>query len=260
VALAAIVGLVGCGAPAQHQKLNGVWMNGLTFVRFDFDKGEYIGAGPFVQWQQDLKLVEEKDGVVYFTTDSKKFTATFKEDGSVILQKEGDYDPFPLTRVKEDGQVATGQLIEERLKTPLDPPAQAHQTPAPKPTTTPGEVGERVVADDVALTIVKTEMKDKLSEYEEAPEGSTYLVAEVVIENGSNEAISYNPTYFKIKDADGFEYNGSGGGSDTPLHSGELPQGEKVRGTVTFKIRQGAEGLVVNYDDYNAQPIRVVLN
>lgn len=99
----------------------------------------------------------------------------------------------------------------------------------------------------IALTVVKTEKKDELSQFQKAKAGNTYIVAEVLIENVSVDKAPYNPLYFKVKDGDGFEYNPEIVGGDQALKSGELPKGDKARGNVAFEVKKDAKGLVLSY-------------
>ncbi len=79
--------------------------------------------------------------------------------------------------------------------------------------------------------------------------GYTYLDIEVEIANtGRSDPSPYNPLYFKVRDSQGYEYGASFASVDPSLTSGELAQGEKVRGHVTFEIPKEAMGLLVMYE------------
>lgn len=80
-----------------------------------------------------------------------------------------------------------------------------------------------------------------------AKPGRTYVVIDVQIESPGRDKSPYNPLYFKVRDGDGYEYTGSLIGADNGLKSGELAQGERVRGTVSFDVPSEAKGLVVSY-------------
>jgi len=64
----------------------------------------------------------------------------------------------------------------------------------------------------------------------------------------SADTIAYNPLYFSVKDADGFESQAVlGAESDQPLASGELVKGDKARGSVAFEVKSAAKGLILSY-------------
>lgn len=109
-----------------------------------------------------------------------------------------------------------------------------------------GKVGERVEQGGIVLTVTKVEKTDKLSDFQKAKDGSTFVVAEVLIENAGQDNAPYNPLYFKVKDSEGFEANASLG-VNSALASGELAKGEKARGMVAFEVKQAAKGLVLEY-------------
>jgi hypothetical protein len=90
------------------------------------------------------------------------------------------------------------------------------------------------------------------------------LVIDVSIENsGRTDETPYNPLYFSIKDADGYEYNTAFLAPDPSLKSGALPKGERVRGFVAFEIRSASVGLILTYEPLvilgGYEPIRIDL-
>lgn len=136
------------------------------------------------------------------------------------------------------------------------PTAVAAPTSAPEPTAVPaatvGKVGDRVELNGTALTVVKVSKADKIGTFQKAKAGNVFVLAEVVIENVDQDEIPYNPFYFKVKDADGFEYNAGISIADQSLKSGKLAKGDKARGIVLFEVKEGAAGLVMEY-----KPIRI---
>ncbi len=142
-------------------------------------------------------------------------------------------------------------------------PAAPEATAAPeKAPATIGKVGDRVEANGMALTVMKVSKVDKISDFQKAKAGNTFVVAEVVIENVSAEKAPYNPLYFKVKDADGFEYNAGISSGEQALQSGNLAKGEKVRGNVAFEVKKETKGLVLEYKPIvfgNVEPIKVAL-
>lgn len=151
--------------------------------------------------------------------------------------------------------------------------AQAATTPTPvaakpEPTavsTAPvAKIGDRVESGGIALTVNGVTRTDSLSQFQKAKPGRVYVVADVTIESITREKAPYNPLYFKVKDADGYEYTASVGSGDQALKSGELNPGEKARGTVAFDVPATATGLVLSYQPLvilgGYQTIRVALD
>ena len=120
-------------------------------------------------------------------------------------------------------------------------------TSAPVVAAGPGAIGDRIEANGAALTVIKAERKDALSDFQKAKAGNVFVVVEVLIENAGTAKAPYNPFYFTIKDGDGFESNAALGTDDQALKSGELGAGEKARGVVAFEVKRDAKGLVLQY-------------
>jgi hypothetical protein len=118
-------------------------------------------------------------------------------------------------------------------------------TSPPKPATI-AKVGERVESAGIALTVNGVRRADAINQFVKAKPGRTYLIVDVVLETTGREKAPYNPFYFKLKDSEGFEYT-AGIGPDNSLKSGELAQGEKVRGAVAFDVPREAKALVLSY-------------
>jgi hypothetical protein len=108
-------------------------------------------------------------------------------------------------------------------------------------------VGQRIESAGIALTVNSVEKKGELNQFMKAKPERTYLIADVTLENATRERAPYNPLYFKVKDAEGYEYSGSAIGDDKALKSGELASGERARGTVAFDVPSSAKGLVLSY-------------
>jgi hypothetical protein len=127
----------------------------------------------------------------------------------------------------------------------------------------PAKVGDRVESAGVALAVNGVQQTDTLSQFQKAKPGRVYVVADVTLET-TREKAPYNPLYFKVRDADGYEYTASPIGGDQSLKSGELNPGDKVRGTVSFDVPADAKGLVLSYQPIvmlgGYQPIRIAFD
>jgi len=143
-------------------------------------------------------------------------------------------------------------------------------TKAPAPTPTPkqpdyGTVGQKMTSAGIGLSVLSAKRTSESgNQFIKPKQGNEYIVIEVVVENEGREKTPYNLMYFKAKDSDGFEYNTALVPVDNLLKSGELAQGEKVRGTVWFEVPTTAKGLIVTYQPMvilgGYQPIKFKLD
>ena len=143
----------------------------------------------------------------------------------------------------------------EPIKIDLSQSGTAGQAPdatappaAPSDTSGGSQVGERRESAGIALTVTEVSKTNAVNDFMKPKEGNTYLVIAVTLENSTRDKTPYNPLYFKVKDADGFEYSASFIAPDPELKSGDLAQGEKVRGNVAFEVPKTAKGFVVSYE------------
>lgn len=124
-------------------------------------------------------------------------------------------------------------------------------TSAPEATAAPavtvGQVGDRVESNGIAVTVNSVTAVDNVDDIFKPDEGNIFLVADVTVESVDKDAAAYNPLYFKVKDADGFEYSYTFTAPDPTLKSGELSPGDKARGNVAFEVPADAKGLVLSY-------------
>jgi hypothetical protein len=177
------------------------------------------------------------------------------------LSGGGDQPAAPVATDTPPPAVAAQPAPTATLAPPADTPIPPTATPQP-PTPTPAiaQVGQRVEAGGIALTINSADTMASF-DFMTAVEGKTYLVLDALIENVGRDTAPYNPLYFSLKDADGFQYNSSLLAPDPSLKSGDLPQGDRVRGNIAFEIPVGAAGLVLTYEPLvilgGYQPLRV---
>lgn len=170
--------------------------------------------------------------------------------------------PTPTTGIASGVKTETPRPTS--IPGPTETPAPT-EPPPPTPRTT-GIVGERFELAGLALTVLSVERKDQIGQYSKAKDGSTYVIAEVVIENTGYDSTPYNLLYFEVKDSDGFEYNAAVVlGTDTPMiQSGDLTLGDKARGIVVFEVKKEATGLVLKYEPLviggEYEPIKVALD
>ncbi len=174
----------------------------------------------------------------------------------------------PTAAQAEATATAEPAIIETDTPAPTDTPVPTDtpiptDTPVPTPTSSLGSVGERREAGGIALTVMEVSRMGSINDFTQAAAGNEFVVLDVLLETTDRDEAPYNPFYFKLKDADGFEYASSFVAPDPSLKSGNLARGDKVRGNVAFEVKEGASGLVVSYEPVvilgGYEPIRVAL-
>jgi hypothetical protein len=97
-------------------------------------------------------------------------------------------------------------------------------------------VGESGTVNGVKMTLTNVEYKTRMSEYEQASDGKTYVIANVQLENTSNETKPYNVFDFRIQTAGGQVLDGAFASVPTPLSSGDMVTGGKAQGQIVFEV------------------------
>ena len=97
-------------------------------------------------------------------------------------------------------------------------------------------IGESGTVDGVKLTVSKVEYKSSLSEFETSKDGQTFVVADVTLENTSNETKPYNVFDFRIQTTGGQVLDGAFASVPKPLSSGDMVTGGKAQGQVVFEV------------------------
>lgn len=189
------------------------------------------------------------------------FTLTLTLDGQVV-EVPAAADIGLVVQIRPAGHLSPTVVIGAAappVVTLSTPPAAA---PPPAASQAAG-LGIRQESGGVAITVVGLRTERSIENFFTADPGKVYVVVDVVIENTARDEAPYNPLYFQLKDADGFEYHASFMAPAPSLKSGKLAKGERVRGNVAFETPQNVAGLVLSFQplvlfgDY--QPIRVAL-
>lgn len=76
-------------AQELFKSLNGTWAGDLGTVQFDVENGLYSGIAMGEEFEKKLTFVKEMGNSVVFLSGENKITATIREDGSVLMAKEG---------------------------------------------------------------------------------------------------------------------------------------------------------------------------
>lgn len=98
--------------------------------------------------------------------------------------------------------------------------------------------GETATIGGVKMTVSNVEYKTHLSDFETADSGKTYVVADVALENTSNETQPYNIFNFRIQTAGGQVLDGVITTIQT-LGSGDMVAGGKASGKIVFEVPVG---------------------
>ncbi len=167
-------------------------------------------------------------------------------------------------RLSYSPQITPGYSVN--LWVDLSQPAVQAEVPETGPVTTteplPG-AGKRVETGGIALTIDQVKAAQNI-ETTKAGTGNVLVEIQATIENVSRTLTPYNPEYFKVKDAEGYEYPAVVIPADTLLQAGSLKEKQKITGQVVFEAPARASQLVVEYqpqvlgEDYPM--IRVAIN
>lgn len=96
--------------------------------------------------------------------------------------------------------------------------------------------GETATIDGVKMTVVSTERTTKAGEFFEADEGKTYVIANVNLENTSNETKQFSSIDFRIQTAGGQVLNTAYISVEPQLESGDLVKGGKASGKIAFEV------------------------
>lgn len=127
----------------------------------------------------------------------------------------------------------------------LAPPPDGHTAdnaaiaiPAPAIDT---PLGQEAQDFGVGLTAVTLEDPATPGMFYDAEPGTRLVAVEIIVSNAGAEAVSVNPLYTSLVDADGFVYEAELAGRDGQIDTMELAPGERVRGWVAFTIPEGAQ-------------------
>lgn len=96
-------------------------------------------------------------------------------------------------------------------------------------------VGQTIAIDGMSLTVNSIDKKAQLSEFEKAGEGKTYVIANVSMQNSSDQAQRFSDFDFRIQTAGGQVLDSTFGAPEPELGSGDLVQGGKASGNIVFE-------------------------
>ncbi|MED0680650.1 DUF4352 domain-containing protein [Aneurinibacillus thermoaerophilus] len=130
---------------------------------------------------------------------------------------------------------------------PASAPTEAQKTEAPAPAKT-YKVGEVVPVEKFTYTVNKVSNQKKIgNDFMNKTTEGTFLVINVSIKNGDKEARMMDTSLFKIKDANGTEYDPFAEGdmyvNKDPLFLSNVNPGLTKKANIVFELPTDAKGL-----------------
>lgn len=141
-------------------------------------------------------------------------------------------------------------------------PTEAAVSTAPEPSGAYG-IGDRIkLEEEEYFGVAEVDLDVPGTDVIKPAAGSKWVAALVEIEGINPDGATYNPFFFKVRDAEGFEYNFSAFGKEPQLQSSnELKPGQKVKGWVTFEVPDSDGKLTLVYlPGFLGEPVEVALN
>ena len=108
---------------------------------------------------------------------------------------------------------------------------------------TDGEIGQAAAP---AWTFVVLAVQDpyggEVQQPPTPPAGTRYVAAEIVVDNGSDQPLNFNPVEVRLRDAAGIEYRGGTAiGTEPLIGARNLNGGERSRGWLWFTVAEDAD-------------------
>jgi hypothetical protein len=127
-----------------------------------------------------------------------------------------------------------------------------------------GKVGDTIALNGFTLTVNDVQKSENFSGdiIDQAKSGNTFIAVDLTIGSQKNSGVSANALYATLKDGQGFSYNTGIFGDKQPSLKGtnDIPNGDKVRGWVTFEVPKTASGFTLEYGQlFESEKIRVSL-
>lgn len=123
------------------------------------------------------------------------------------------------------------------------------------------KVGEVVEQGSYALVVNEVEMGQSYNSYIQPKPGNQFIAIDLTIISKADQGVSANGLFAVLKDSEGFQYRPRFSGKDPQLGSeNDIPNGDKVRGWLTFEVPETAEGLVFEYRPFNVRALRISLS
>lgn len=134
--------------------------------------------------------------------------------------------------------------IANKVESSIAPSGQV-ETPTPAAQTR-FRIGETIQMEEYQLTVNSVKKAFSYG-YSKPKKGSEYVFVNVTLRNQGEKEVSYNPYDFKIQNSDGNQTSTTYASTEDELHSGDLAQGGKVTGTLSFEAPVGDKNLQLIY-------------
>ncbi|MDR2748514.1 MAG: DUF4352 domain-containing protein [Bifidobacteriaceae bacterium] len=127
------------------------------------------------------------------------------------------------------------------------------------------KIGDVISQNEKEITVKSVERNYNTgNEFVEPDSGTEFIKVDILIENKSDEKISYNVFDWQIQDSDGNIETYTDAIMAQPkngLGSGELAKGGKKSGSIVFQVPKGDKGLILHYKSsfWNNETIQIKL-
>lgn len=156
-----------------------------------------------------------------------------------VCSSSGTSPTVISTPTESNNTVVEQPTVEE---VPTEQPTAVSENPI-------GKVGETVTQGGYSITLANVETATQYGDFMTAGTGNKFLAVEIVIRSGADSGVNVNPFYAKVKDSSGYEYTTNLLGKEPALQSqNDLPNGELVRGWITFEVPENASGFIFTYE------------
>lgn len=114
------------------------------------------------------------------------------------------------------------------------------------------KVGDVIAFDGKQITVTSVDRNySSGNDYIKPDDGKEFIKVNVLIENKSDDKVSYNSYDWKVQDSDGAIESQNGNAimanSDDRLGSGDLAKDGKKSGSIIFEVPSGDDGLILHY-------------
>ena len=114
------------------------------------------------------------------------------------------------------------------------------------------KVGDVIAFDNKEITVKSVDRNySSGNDYIKPSDGKEFIKVNVLIENKSDDKVSFNTFDWKVQDSNGVIESQNGNAimatSDDSLGSGDLAKGGKKSGSIVFEVPKGDAGLVLHY-------------
>lgn len=179
-----------------------------------------------------------------------KSTGSTSSSGSGVASSAASENPPPSQ--KSSSAASVNPPPSQKSSSAQTQTAQASASSADASTSVKaGKVGQRIVGDNLAITVTKAEINKGTADIKPA-QGNTYVVIYFVLENASKNRLMFYPDSFEIKDSNGRLITNTWlDFLKDQLEIGQYAPGGKTTATIAFEVSQKSNGFHLLVDQGN---------